>query len=118
MRCGMMESIFKSRTINDILAEIQQAYLGDNRPWILGFSGGKDSTCMIQIVWDALRSIPREKLTKTIYVISSDTLVESPKIVETVTDSLESMETFAKKPGCRLKRIWCVRHSMTRSGCA
>ena len=99
----MMESIFKSKTINDILAEIQQTYLGDNRPWILGFSGGKDSTCMIQIVWDALRSMPREKLTKTIYVISSDTLVESPKIVETVTDSLESMETFAKKAGLPLE---------------
>ena len=98
-----MESVFKSKTINDIRAEIQQAYLGDSRPWILGFSGGKDSTCMIQVVWDSLCSMPREKLTKTVYVISSDTLVESPKIVETVTDSLESMEKFAKKAGLPLE---------------
>ena len=92
-----MESIFKSRTMNDIYGEIQEVYLGDKRPWILGFSGGKDSTCMIQIVWSALGRLPKHKLTKMIYIISSDTLVESPKIVETVTDSLEKMERSAKK---------------------
>lgn len=92
-----MESIFKSRTMDDIYGEIQEVYLGDKRPWILGFSGGKDSTCMIQIVWSALGRLPKHKLTKMIYIISSDTLVESPKIVETVTDSLEKMERSAKK---------------------
>ena len=92
-----MESIFKSKTIDDIYSEIQDVYLGDSRPWILGFSGGKDSTCMIQTVWSALKKLPESKLTKKIYVISSDTLVESPKIVETITDSLERIETAAKK---------------------
>ena len=92
-----MEFIFKSSTLDDIYAEIQEVYLGDKRPWILGFSGGKDSTCMIQLVWSALDNLPKSKLTKKIYVISSDTLVESPKIVETVTDSLESIEKWAKK---------------------
>ena len=92
-----MVSVFKSRTIDDIYREIQEVYLGDKRPWILGFSGGKDSTCMIQIVWSALGRLPKHKLTKMIYIISSDTLVESPKIVETVTDSLEKMERSAKK---------------------
>ena len=92
-----MESIFKSKKLEDIYAEIQEVYLGDKRPWILGFSGGKDSTCMIQIVWSALEKLPTSKLTKKIYIISSDTLVESPKIVETVTDSLERMEKMAKE---------------------
>ena len=92
-----MESIFKSTTLNDIYAEIQEVYLDDTRPWILGFSGGKDSTCMIQLVWSALEKLPKSKLTKKIYVISSDTLVESPKIVETVSESLEKMEFIAKK---------------------
>lgn len=92
-----VESIFKSRALNDIYEEIQEVYLGDHRPWILGFSGGKDSTCMIQTVWAALERLPKPKLTKKIYVISSDTLVESPKIVETVTDSLERMEDAARE---------------------
>ena len=92
-----MKSIFKSKTISDIHREIQDVYLGDGRPWILGFSGGKDSTCMIQMVWGALEKLPKSKLVKKIYIISSDTLVESPKIVETVTSSLERMEKAAKK---------------------
>ena len=92
-----MESVFKSRTVDDIYTEIQEVYLEDTRPWILGFSGGKDSTCMIQLVWNALMKLPESKLGKKIYIISSDTLVESPKIVETVTESLEKMDAAAKK---------------------
>ena len=98
-----MKSIFQSQTLDDVYTEIQNVYLGDSRPWILGFSGGKDSTCMIQIVWSALTKLPKSQLTKKIYVISSDTLVESPKIVETVTDSLEKMETAAKKSSLPLE---------------
>ena len=94
---GYVESVFKSKTLDDVYTEIQKVYLDDKRPWILGFSGGKDSTCMIQLVWSALEKLPVSKLTKKIYIISSDTLVESPKIVETVTDSLERMEEAAKR---------------------
>ena len=36
-----VESVFKSRTLGDIYDEIRKVYLSDNRPWILGFSGGK-----------------------------------------------------------------------------
>ena len=48
---------------------------------------------------NALVKLPSTKLTKKLFIISSDTLVESPKIVETVTDSLEMMENAAKKVG-------------------
>ena len=98
-----MESIFKTRTVEDIYTEIQEVYLEDKRPWILGFSGGKDSTCMIQLVWNALEKLPKSKVNKKIYIISSDTLVESPKIVETVTESLEKMESMAKKSSLPLE---------------
>ena len=95
----MIESVFKTRKLDDIYDEICNVYLDDDRPWILGFSGGKDSTCMIQLIWNALVKLPSTKLTKKLFIISSDTLVESPKIVETVTDSLEMMENAAKKVG-------------------
>ena len=84
----MIESVFKTRKLDDIYDEICNVYLDDDRPWILGFSGGKDSTCMIQLIWNALVKLPSTKLTKKLFIISSDTLVESPKIVETVTDSI------------------------------
>ena len=90
-------SVFKTRTLSEIYKEIRTVYLSDVRPWILGFSGGKDSTCMVQMVWKALANLPPEKLTKRIYVISSDTLVESPQIVDRITNSLEKIETAAKK---------------------
>ena len=93
----MIKSVFDNKSLSAIYAEIRQVYLNDNRPWILGFSGGKDSTCMIQIVWSALAELPPKKLQKNIYVISSDTLVESPQIVERITNSLEKIEKAAKK---------------------
>ena len=93
----MSASVFETRKLSDIYEEIRSVYLGDERPWILGFSGGKDSTCMVQLVWKALAELPPEKRTKQIHVISSDTLVESPQIVDRITSSLDKMEAAAQK---------------------
>jgi DNA sulfur modification protein DndC len=89
--------VIKKKSFGDILEEIRTVYLNDNRPWIIGFSGGKDSTCMVQLVWTALSQLSPEKLQKKIYIISSNTLVEAPQIAERITDSLDRMEKFAKK---------------------
>ena len=92
-----MTSIFDIKPLSEVYEEIRTVYMNDARPWVLGFSGGKDSTCMVQIVWRALSALPPEKLNKRIYVISSDTLVESPQIVDRITASLDKMEKAAKK---------------------
>ena len=93
----MIPSVFETRTLESIYDEIRTVYLNDDRPWILGFSGGKDSTCMVQLVWNALSKLPSEKLEKKIYIVSSDTLVESPQIVERITSSLSKLENASKK---------------------
>ena len=93
----MSESVLEKKSFTEIFEEIRTVYLNDNRPWIIGFSGGKDSTCMVQLVWNALSALPVEKLTKKIYIISSNTLVEAPQIAERITDSLDRMEKYAKK---------------------
>ncbi|MDI1496287.1 MAG: Phosphoadenosine phosphosulfate reductase [Cenarchaeum symbiont of Oopsacas minuta] len=98
-----MDSFFKDHSMDDLLSEIQMVYLADNRPWILGFSGGKDSTCMIQIIWKAMSQLPKKKRSKEIFIISSDTLVESPKIVETVMSTLQKMEKSAKENDLPIK---------------
>ena len=95
----MSESILEKKSFAEIFEEIRTVYLNDNRPWIIGFSGGKDSTCMVQLVWNALSALPAEKLTKKIYIISSNTLVEAPQIAERITDSLDRMEKNAAKIG-------------------
>jgi len=91
------ESVFSKHTLKEIYDEIKQVYLSDNRPWILGFSGGKDSTCMVQLVWYAMSQLDPQKLHKKVFIISSDTLVESPKIVEQLTNTLDKMEKAAKQ---------------------
>lgn len=93
----MSESVFDKKSLGDIYEEIRKVYLSDNRPWIIGFSGGKDSTCMVQIVWHALSDLPKEKLQKKIYIISSDTLVETPKIAERIMTTLDNIEQTSKK---------------------
>ena len=79
--------------------QIREVYLGDDRPWVVGYSGGKDSTTTLQLVWESLKVLPREALSKPIYVISSDTLVETPKIVEYVDGALKQINAAAAASG-------------------
>jgi DNA sulfur modification protein DndC len=72
------KSVFDNKSIKEIHAEIQEVYLSDKRPWVIGFSGGKDSTATLQLIWYAISDLPKTKRTKPIYIISSNTLVESP----------------------------------------
>jgi DNA sulfur modification protein DndC len=81
--------------IDDLYARIQRGYLADGRPWVIGYSGGKDSTVTLQSVWYALKKLPKEKLTKPIYVISSDTFVESPPIVNHIKKSIDDVNRKA-----------------------
>jgi DNA sulfur modification protein DndC len=79
--------------------EIQDVYLADERPWVIGFSGGKDSTTALQLVWYALRDLPAEKRTKPVYVVAGDTLVETPVIVDFLSDQLDAIDAAAQKEG-------------------
>ena len=83
--------------------QTQETYLADSRPWVIGYSGGKDSTVTVQHVWYALSALPRERLTKPVYVISSDTLVESPVIVEQIRATLRRIESTAASSGLPFK---------------
>jgi DNA sulfur modification protein DndC len=78
--------------------EIIDQYLYDehpSRPWIIGFSGGKDSTMLLQIVWNALKKIEPILLTRQIYVVCNDTLVENPRIVKFINKTLKRIQKEA-----------------------
>jgi len=79
-----------------ILSEIQELYLADNIPWVIGFSGGKDSTTVLQMVFYALSALPQRKLSKEIHVLSNDTLVENPAIGKYVNEQLRKIKTAGK----------------------
>src|SRR4051812_1714625 len=88
-RAGRLEtSVFDARTIGDIHGEIREVYLSNPMPWVIGYSGGKDSTASLQLIWYALRALPAHQLTKPVYVIATDTLVETPVIVDHVNNNL------------------------------
>ncbi|SHI72694.1 DNA phosphorothioation system sulfurtransferase DndC [Halodesulfovibrio aestuarii] len=80
-----------AKKLDELINIIQQTYLADDRPWIVGYSGGKDSTCTLQIVWEALARLPKEKRTKKIYSISSDTYVEMPLIEQYLLGQISTL---------------------------
>ena len=90
-------SFFEKRTLRGLYKEIQDAYLADERTWIIGYSGGKDSTTVMQIVWYALAELPEEKRKKMVHVISTDTLVETPVIVDYINNTLHVIDKAAQE---------------------
>ena len=61
-----------------IKKEMELVYLHDQRPWMIGYSGGKDSTLLCQLVFEMLESLPEDKRQKPVYIVTSDTMVENP----------------------------------------
>ena len=83
--------------IEALSEEIRELYASDDVPWIIGYSGGKDSTATLQLIWTAVAGLPVEQRKKTIHVISTDTLVENPVVAAWVTHSLDAMGAAAAK---------------------
>jgi DNA sulfur modification protein DndC len=90
-------------TIKLLCEEIRELYLEDQVPWILGYSGGKDSTATLQLIWLALQDLPADRRTKTVHVISTDTMVENPVVSAWVQRSVEVMATSANEQGVPIK---------------
>lgn len=72
------------------------------RPWIIGFSGGKDSTVLLTLTWLALKKIKEQtpvpfQLRRPIYVVCNDTLVENPIISSYVDEVLEQIQKAARE---------------------
>jgi DNA sulfur modification protein DndC len=82
-----------------IVQEIQELYTENGVPWVIGYSGGKDSTAVLQLVWMALAQLEPAQRTKAVHVISTDTLVENPVVSAWVDRSHEVMRSSAKKQG-------------------
>jgi DNA sulfur modification protein DndC len=84
------------KTITILLDEIRELYLADSIPWVVGYSGGKDSTAVLQLIWTALRELTPDERQKPVHVISTDTLVENPIVATWVNQSLITMRESAE----------------------
>ncbi len=76
---------------------LRQLYLEDERPWLVGFSGGKDSTMLASLIFDAVLSIPTEQRKKPISVLCSDTRVQIPAIAEMIEGTLDRMRKCSEQ---------------------
>lgn len=95
----MTEAYETESLVEKALDEIRDLYLADSTPWVIGFSGGKDSSTVVQLVYLALLGLPTEQRHKTVHVIASDTLVESPVVEEFLSKTISSMRAGIERQG-------------------
>ena len=90
---------FAGSQLHNFVADTQRVYLADKRPWVLGYSGGKDSSAVMTLIYFALLGLKPEDRHKPVFVVASDTLVETPMVVDHVDRSLRLIEEGAKREG-------------------
>lgn len=88
---------FAGRPLAEYVAEVQRIYCADKRPWVIGYSGGKDSSAVLTLVYLALLGLPPELRHKDVFVVSSDTLVETPVVVDLIIRTMDQIEKGAKR---------------------
>ncbi len=64
-------------------------------PWVIAYSGGKDSTLVLHLVIQYLTTIKRHK--RPIHVVCNDTLVESPFVMDIAREYISKFEKYAKQ---------------------
>jgi DNA sulfur modification protein DndC len=96
-------SVFEHRTLKDIYEEIRGVYQRYPQPWVIGYSGGKDSTAVLQLVWKAIEALPSDQRRKPIFVVASDTQVENPIIIEHIKDTLRHINDKVEETGLRFQ---------------
>lgn len=92
---------FEQEIIAESKAFLRQLYFDDTRPWVVAFSGGKDSTLVLQLVLELMEELD-ESQRKPVYVICSDTGVEPPNVQAYVLETLEQISAYAKNRGLPL----------------
>ena len=78
-------------------------YKHDNRPWLIGYSGGKDSSMLVSLVIDMFMKLPAEERTKKVYIVTSDTGVENPIVKRYMHTSSEKINEFSKKNNANIQ---------------
>lgn len=89
----------KFKPFEEIVDELKLVYLHDKRPWMIGFSGGKDSTMLVMLVFEMLAQLRASQINKKIYITSSDTMVENPIVKRYMYKMSEQIGTAGEKYG-------------------
>lgn len=84
--------------LNYTRAQVLARYKKYKRAWIITFSGGKDSTCVLQLMYEMITKLPKDELNPT-YAILSDTLVEAPNVAVYFKNIVKAINLDAKMRG-------------------
>ncbi len=78
-------------------ADIREEYLASHSyPWIIGYSGGKDSTLLAQLVFEMLLDLAPGDRTRPVHLLCNDTLVESPILMAYIEKMLARLQSAAE----------------------
>lgn len=91
----MLEDKFK--IFEDIIEEMTFVYKHDNRPWLIGYSGGKDSSLLVSLTVEMIMRLPEYERTKKIFIVTSDTGVENPIVKRYMHTSSNKINEFSNK---------------------
>ena len=94
MKTGIAEQLRSIRRV--IAAEYLKRH---SDPWIVAYSGGKDSTLLLQLVWEMLAELPPDQRRRSAHVVANDTLVESPMVIDHLRKSVAVIRETAKSAG-------------------
>ena len=84
----------------EIKQELHDEYVREHAfPWIVGYSGGKDSTLVAHLVFELLMELPRSRRVRAVHMLANDTLVESPPIARHMIESLADIGQAASAHG-------------------
>lgn len=87
----------KFKIFEEIIEEMKKVYLHDNRPWMIGYSGGKDSTLLCYLLFEMLKDLPKWAKYKKTYIVSSDTMVENPIVKKYMHEVSDKINTEGQK---------------------
>ena len=86
----------KFQVFEDIIEEMLFVYRHDNRPWLIGYSGGKDSSLLVSLVIEAVSRLSDKERTKKIFIVTSDTGVENPVVQRYMHSSSAKINDYSK----------------------
>ena len=91
-----MKSKNKFEVFEDIIDEMMYVYKHDNSPWLIGYSGGKDSSLLVSLVVETVFRLPKDERNKKIFIVTSDTGVENPIVKQYMHSSSAKINEFSK----------------------
>ena len=87
----------------EIIEEMTLVYRHDNRPWLIGYSGGKDSSLLVSLVVETVSRLSESERTKKIFVVTSDTGVENPTVKSYMHSSSAKINEFSQRSNANIK---------------